>query len=248
MLFVIAIPVWSSLQHFRGVAFRDNLDVFSTAMTTPLYFVFPVLVVAVTCTTLSQELGNRYAANLRTRIAARQYVLGKIASVGLIAFVLFFVFAAVPFIITFVLWPAWGNPGVDPSAYYLTPASAIEDSAHRFSYSQLMSAGPLTYGIAYSAWVGLSGATFSILGAVGLFWIRNRFLALAAPFLLYLVETVVAALLGFPHAGLTYSVFPFGLVQAPVVLSALPVIIVLVCATIGAVLTVRRAQFLETLS
>ena len=78
--------------------------------------------------------------------------------------------------------------------------------------------------------IGILGAAYSAIGTAALLLLSNRSLALSVPFLIYLLETVISALLGAPVLGLLYSAFPYGLTQTSVIVAAAPSL-VLIAAT-----------------
>jgi hypothetical protein len=59
----------------------------------------------------------------------------------------------------------------------------------------------------------------------------NRAVALVAPTVVLIVETIAAALSGSPYGGLLYSMVPFALRQVPILTAAAPTLI-LAAATV----------------
>jgi len=210
--------------------FRNNFDVFGQFLSSPLTLVFPLVVALLTCVPLYQELGDRFIVNTRSRIDLRLYVGVKLVSAALIAFAVFFFYVFATFAVAFLVWPAIGNPNVDPAVYNMSAADAVADSLGSASYSSLLQFGPFAYGLTYALWVGILGAAYSAIGTAALLLLSNRSLALSVPFLIYLLETVISALLGAPVLGLLYSAFPYGLTQTSVIVAAAPSL-VLIAAT-----------------
>ena len=215
-------PTLTVALQIQGFALRDNFDVFSMMMLSPVGLVIPLVAVLVSCTRLSAELGNRYIANTRSRVDVRRYLVAKLTTAAAMAFVIAFMVAFVSFVVAFYLWPQFGNPGIRPDVYMMTADEAVADSLTRTSYSFLLGFGPGVYGFLYSVWLGLGGAIYASLGAAALLVVHNRVLALSLPLLVYFTQTVGAALFEAPHLGLMYSLIPFGLQQSPPFAAAAP--------------------------
>jgi hypothetical protein len=54
--------------------------------------------------------------------------------------------------------------------------------------------------------------------------IRNRTVALAIPLVVFLLETIAAAIFNAPQFGFMYALFPFGLARSPLWQGALPIL------------------------
>ncbi len=248
ILLVACVPVATALGEHSGNAFRDHLDVYALAMSSPLLFAVPLIAVLVTGPGLAQEIGHRYITNKRTRLRIARYLGARYGAAAVVGFAALFLYALVPFVVAFYMWPAMGDPGVDPSLYHLTPSSAARDSYHRFSYTAMLQAGTIAFGLGYSAWLGLCGAVYACAGTAALLLVKNRVLALAIPFIVFFAQTVLAALLGMPQLGLAYSAIPFGLSPSPALVAAAPTVLLAVVVAIVAWRTVRRADDLELLT
>lgn len=152
------------------------------------------------------------------------YLLRTAARATLAPFIVFTCAIAVAGIVSFLVWPLIGNPFIDSSIYHLAPDSHGAPDLAIFTYSELMQFGWPVYLISYAAFFGLSCAAFSALGSATLLLVERRSVALLIPWAVYIVETIIAALLDAAHAGLMYSVVPFGLQPIPALPGALPVI------------------------
>jgi hypothetical protein len=244
---VVAPIIWVTPGLGAG-AFRDDLDIYGAFMGTPLNLIFPVVAVFLTCGPTYFELGNRFVANVRTRLDIRIYLAARLWRTLAISFGTFFLFAFVPFVISFFVWPAIGNPHVDPAGYDLTPAQAIADSYSRYTFTSLLSRGDLTFGLVYASIVGSGGAVFAACGLVMLLLVRNRNVALAVPFATYLVESLGAALGGPPVWGLVYGLFPFHIAAAPSWQALAPLVVIAAVVTGLWVFTFRQARTLPNLA
>jgi hypothetical protein len=232
VILVIAVPILYGLVGLNGVGLRDDLDIYGRFMSSPLDLLFPLAAVFLTCVPTFHDVGHRFIANTRARVSIRGLVAKRLLLVFCVSFGAFFLTGFVPFLVSYYFWPAIGNPSITPSLYNLTPSQAVLDSFSRHTYSGLLQAGALTFGLVYSLLVALAGATFACLGLVMLLLVRNRILALAIPFVVFLLETIGAALVGEPQFGFLYGIFPFGLAASPAweALTPLAILVIILAA------------------
>ena len=95
-------------------AFRDRFDVFAGFMNNPFLLLTPVFVVLLTGTRFARELSHRFASSTRMRVRVESYVLAKLLVGCATAFVVFLLWTLIAFTIANVVWPALGDPSVDP--------------------------------------------------------------------------------------------------------------------------------------
>lgn len=229
-------------------AFRDRFDVFAGFMNTPFVLLAPVLIVLLTGTRFARELAHRFASSTRVRVRVESYVLAKLLVGCGTAFVVFFAWTLLAYVIANLGWPLLGDPSVDPRGYDLTTASAVVDSWHRSTLSQWLQAGTWVYGFGYSAWVGFCAAVYAGLGLAMLLVLRQRVIAMAVPFVLYFGQTVAAQLLGGGQWSLQQSMFPFGMVQAPVLVGMAPTLLLAAVVLVLWAVLLRRLVRLENLA
>lgn len=230
---LVLANVAASLPRFDKVALRDSLDVFAEFMNSPINFLFPLIVIALTCQAIFAEVSNRhlfYAAS-RGRLGRRLSALFLSAAVG--AFLVGALYVLLSAIVAFAVWPALGSPAVDPSVYGLNTQTAEADSLLRFTYSQWLAAGPWAFAAGYSAVVGMAAASISLIACTTAIFFNSVIGAVAVPSLAYLFATIVAAFAGMPSAGILYSIFPFGLTQSDVLMGAMPVLALFAIASIA---------------
>jgi hypothetical protein len=238
---VVAAPLVTGLNFLAHAGVRDHLDVLSAILVSPTSLILPVVAVLVSCLPLYGELGDRFIANTRGRIAIRERLVGMYARASAVSFLVFFLYAFIPFLIAFVLWPLIGDPGIDPAGYKLTPAQAHADALGRNSYSFLLAGGDLPYGLVYSIWVGLAAVAFASLGFAFLLTVPNRILALSLPFVIYVAGTMGTALAGVPNVGFLYSIFPAGLQAVPPLEAAASMVILGLVAAVLVTITIHRS-------
>jgi hypothetical protein len=130
----------------------------------------------------------------------------------------------------------------------VTAAQALTDTYTRHIFTGLLVYGDAVFGVVYSALIGFAGAVFASLGLGMLVLIRNRIVALAVPFGLFLVETVGAAVLGVPQFGLLYGLFPFGLSASPTWQALAPVACITAALVVIWAYAFSRARTLPNLA
>lgn len=238
---VVLAPIVVGVNAASVGSFRDRSDVLAIMMLAPVSLILPLVVALLTCLRLYAQLTERFVANTRSRMSAREFVLRHMArAVGASALIFFlYVFAA--FVVAFYVWPLVGDPAIDPEGYNMTAAQAAAQSLKRSSYSFLLEYGELAFGFGYAAWVSLSSAAFAVLCCCFLVTLPNRILALGLPFLIYLGSTVGAALIGLPRFGLLYSLFPFGLEASAPLIAAAPMLVLAAVTLVFAAFVLYRA-------
>lgn len=218
-------PLAFGIAQLREFAFATNLGVFGQLMNSPLQLLIPLIGAGLGCVTLYGQVGHRYVTLVTHRAQPCAFLTAKLLLSVIVPFIVMFSYVLLIFVVSFVIWPAIGNPLIAPELYPSAGDAAAGGDASSFSYSQLMDLGTPIYGLAYAAWLGLGAAIYAALGAAFLLVIPNRVVAILLPSGIYILETIAAALIGNPYAGLLYSLFPFGLQQAPVLEAALPTLI-----------------------
>ncbi len=200
-----------------GGVFRDDLDILALIVTSPLQLVFPLVVCVAANTRFAAELGHRFVAATRTRAPIERYLGAKVASSAILGAASGSLFALLPCILAFGVWPLLGNPSVDPGVYGLTTGEAVRDAGNRFSFTELIPISTLLYALVYSAWVAFAGAMYGAMGVLTLSLAKNRLLGFSAPFLIFIAQSVLVALVGDVRFALVFSLFPFGLDQATLI-------------------------------
>jgi hypothetical protein len=250
---VVALPLLELLLRHGFLTGRStapsNAGVFATAVDGFVPLLFPVLLMLVGCFRLFQELGDRFVANTRTRVRVESYVYAKLLVAMGVGFVVFFTATFLAFVTAFVIWPAIGDPGVDASGLLINgyPWQA-EDEYRQYTYTQLLAAGPMPFGLFYSAWVGLGAATCVALGMACLLLVKRPVIGLAMPFLLLVAQHAAVILLGQDRLSVINSLFPFGYTQVPVAVGMAPLLVLVVLVAGLWVVLLRRLATLEAVT
>lgn len=245
--FIIGAPIAHGFLQLPESLSPSNLGVFSIFINSPWQLVLPLLAVVIGCSRLYEDLGDRHVANLRSRMSVESYLLQTFKRATLLPFSVFTCVIAIAGIVSFVIWPMIGNPFIDPSVYHLAPGSSTGPDLAIFTYSELIQYGWPVFLIFYSLFFGLACATFSALGCAALLLVERRAVAVLIPWAAYLLESIIAALLNAAHAGLMYSIVPFGLQPVPSLTGAFPVIFLIFIVGIVWVWLYRRRYDLSKL-
>ena len=199
---IIAAPPVSGVVSLPGYAFDHWMSYF-TVMVDWVALTFPLLVTLLTQPRLLDEWSNTYAALTRPRVSAADYFRARVLVSGVLAAAVFFAMTVVCFVVARLTFTDHG--------YGTALVAPIEG---RFPLSQIWGIQPILYPVVFSAWVavvaGTVGAWCTLVTAV----VSNKFVALAAPFVLWLAADFALAVLG--QEELSLPPFRFHIKQQPV--------------------------------
>ncbi|WP_163544871.1 hypothetical protein [Occultella kanbiaonis] len=164
---------------------------------------FPLLVTLLTQPRLLDEWSNSYALQVWTRVTPQSYFLSKALGAASVASGVFFALTAVSFGLARLTYTDNG--------YQVPLAGAIE---FRFPLSQLWGVSPALYIVAYCVWVALVAGAVAILSTLLTAVTSNKFVALAAPFILWTGVNFALAVLRLEAFSL--PPFRFQITQQPV--------------------------------
>ena len=224
---IIISPIIYNLFRLNQYSLLDSLDFFELTMTTILPLVFPLIVVIVYLVPFSNEITNNYLFYTRLRINVQRYLTIKFAANSIIVFVIMFSFIFIPFLFSFYIEPLFGIVNYEPETSGLSTPELIKNTYERLTFSQLLEYGSFTYGFLYSIWVGLNGVIYATIGFFALLLVKNKFLALSIPFLLYHLGSFIIAVADFPFLLLDASIFPYNTVQYPILIVFIPFLFLL---------------------
>jgi hypothetical protein len=215
--------------------FRDDGDVLSSLLGSPIGIVFPLLVTLVGSLPFTRDVANRGVVNERPRQSYSTLVSSKFIAAGLLSSVVFFLYGLALTLIASVAWPLLGHPGVKPSVY-----SNVTPFQQRETFADLSGGNVLVFGLLMSLWFAFAAAVYSVLTSASLVLVPNRAVALLLPFAFYLGLTVVLSVLHEPALTPMFSVFPAGLEQSPWLIAASPTLLTALLAAALWVFVVRR--------
>lgn len=126
-------PTALGLAEVGGGVYRDELDVYSQFMISPMIVLFPVFITTACCSGTAAEIRNRFVILVRARTDLRSYLTTRVLSVALGGFVLGFVAALLPGLIAFGIWPELVRPSSIRS-YGLAPDEVERNALERVNY------------------------------------------------------------------------------------------------------------------
>lgn len=247
---VIAIGapvVWGTVQ-IQDFVLSSRLSVFLLYFGSPLVLVIPLLAAWAGNARLHAELGHRHPANLRSRMSTVAFLRARLLCSFLLPFVIFGASAVVVYVIAFLIWPLLGDPFIDPSVYHLASPQEVADSDQSLApFSQLMAFGSSAFGAGFALWFGFGAGVYGAFAAAAMILMQNRMLGMLLPLGAYIVQTIAAAILVGPYAGLLYSLAPFGLQQVPITTTVLPTMLLALGVALAWVWILRHPQDLPSL-
>ncbi|WP_448072405.1 hypothetical protein [Georgenia yuyongxinii] len=190
---------------------------------------FPLIVALLSQPRILDEWSNTYALLTRTRVNRSTYFASRVLVSSLLAASVFFVMTIVSFAVARLTYTDHG--------YDVPSLGPIES---RFDLSQFWAISPVVYVIVFSLWAalvaGTVGAWSTLLTAV----MGNKFMALAAPLVVWFVANFVLAVLGLEEFSL--PPFRFHISQQPI-WTAIVGWAAIVLATAGLYVYVRRRDY-----
>lgn len=247
-MIAVGVPVvWGTVQ-IQQYALSSQLNVFVLYLSSPLVLVIPFLAAWAGCARLYNELGHRHATNLRPRQSTVAFLRARLLTSFLTPGLIFGGSIAVVYAIAFLAWPLLGNPFIDPSINFLSSPKEVADYEQTLTaFSQLMALGTPVFGAVSALWFGFAAGVYGAFAAVAMILLQNRVLGLLLPLGVYIVETIAAAILVGPYAGLLYSLAPFGLQQSPIVITVLPTVLLAIGVAVAWGWAIRHERDLPSL-
>lgn len=199
---VLAILVLPSLTTFleREAWAFDHWMSYASNMFGWAGLLFPLLVTLLTQLPLVDEWSNTYALATRARITPDRYLAAKGLAAAIVAGAVFGLMTAVNFIVARQTFRDIGDPLFAP----------IET---RYQLAELWAVSPWLYLITYTLWVALVAATVAVWCTLLTAVIGNKFVALAAPMILWTAADFGLAVLRLEAFSL--PPFRFHLTQLP---------------------------------
>ncbi len=226
--------------------FASDADVFFEFMGGPLRLLFPLLVALLVCWNAAAELTHRHIAATRPRIEIRRHIGAKFVRGLAGIFALFFAVGMATWLCAFVIVPHLYPHAVDPRGYGLhTAASVLAATVKQAPLAALLSQGTLAFGVAASLWLGLNAVVFAAVGLVAVYILSRPIVALFVPFGVYIVESIVLQVAGFPGGSFLLSaVYPGGLQSYPLAQALVPsaVLAALAATAIAILLATARTN------
>lgn len=227
---VVVLPSGYGLAIRDEYALVDPVDLFTLMLSDVVPLTFPLWVVFLYQPRLLDEWANSFGRGVRTRMPMGWYVASRAAVAAVWAAGVFAAMVVLTWVVAHVTFGE-GFAQAQPMPV-----------AERFTFSQVYAVSPVLFVVVFATWVGLNAAVYGVLGTAASALVGNRFLALLAPMAVYLVSGFVLAVLGLEYLSPTTSVFPFSIVQQPMVFAFVPLAGAL-AVTAVAFAVVRRQEY-----
>lgn len=244
MFLLLSILMTAALLSFavyrsQNYTLRDWLDYFTFTLDGGLPITFPIVAVLVFVASFSGEVKNRFLTYTRMRRPILETVCIKLTANVILTFSFFFVLIFISFLFAYYVEPHLGIAKYEPEGYGLTKDTIVADTYTRRTFTQLLQYGVFTYSLLYSFWVGINAALYSAIGFYLVLLMRNRFLALTLPYIVYLIVSFTLSALGMETYRLNYVIFPFDHAQNSIWTAFVPFLI-LVAVLVSLILYVKR--------
>ncbi|MNB96048.1 ABC-2 family transporter protein [compost metagenome] len=226
-LWILTTAAIISLATFRSQNYilRDSLEFFTFTINAVLPIVFPILAVLVYTVSFSEEVQNRHLTYTRMRRPIMETLYIKLNANILLTGVFFFLLVFISFLFADYIEPYLDIAQYKPERFGLTKENIAADTYSRYTFTQLLRYGSITYGILYSLWVGMNAALYSVFGFLLVLFMKNRFLAVSLPFIVYLVVSFTLAALGLEKYRPNNAIFPFDRIQSSIWTAFVPFLI-----------------------
>lgn len=201
---VLILPIVQFFIIKDNYVFYRQLDLFLRMNSGFIAILFPILIVLINPLNFVKEQKNDYIQYTRTRIPLRTYISAKLISNGILVFSVSFLMIFVPFILAMYIEPLFGIVKLYPTEGSPLPYTTFE---------QFLPLGTLTYGIIYSAWVGINGVVYGTLTLLIVMLMEKEFIALSIPFIVYMIFNFIAQLFNFDEFSPMATLFPFSVSQ-----------------------------------
>ena len=240
---VIGVGVISALNEIHTAVYRSPAQVYVEFMNGPDRVIFPVVVALIYGTTLSQEISHRFIASTRARQDVRNRLVILFTRATARAFVGFAALVLSYWLVAICVVPALWPHATDSSAYAL--------GGNRLYYLDDVSQSPLSanlksgwgmFCLASFAWMAICIVAFGAVSFISVMYIHKTVLALVAPMIFYILESLAFQLLGMPvYSFLISGIYPAGLQHIELSQAIVPALGTLVIGAISLVVSIARS-------
>ncbi|PAD74412.1 MULTISPECIES: ABC transporter permease [Paenibacillus] len=238
-LSLTAVLISFAVYRSRSYELRDSLDFFTFTIGSILPILFPIVSVLVLTISFAADIHHRFLTYTRMRRPIIETLNINFWANLVLTFIFFFCLIISLFIFAYYIEPLLGIANFNPAGYGLTTDNIAEDTYMRHTFTQFLRYGTLTYGIVYALWVGLNAGLFAAIGFVLVLLLRNRYLALSLPFVIYVVGIFTLSALGAEIYRPSYTIFPFDRIQSPIWTALIPFTILSVIVA-GSLIYIKR--------
>lgn len=204
---IIFIPI--ILKFFmiiEGYTFFRSVEFFQELISGFIPMLFPILMLLIYANNYIIEKKHNFSLYTRTRVWFPTYIQAKIIVNAGLAFFISFFLIFLPFVFIMYVEPHF-------SIINYQEFKGGYDSYSTTTFDGLLKKGSLIYGIVYSSWVALNGLLYASLAFLFPFFIRNHFIALSLPFVMYHLLNFAAGIFGYAKFSPISTIFPFNIQQ-----------------------------------
>lgn len=240
---VALLPTLNVVSQAGRASYRDYLDVYLNAMNVvPLIPVYPLVIMAM-CAIPAYHRGlDRQFVNERLRGKGRTLILGWVLRGAMIPAIAFACGAVLAGMFAFWVAPELTWISVDAGVYGLDAASLASDQRDRSTFTSLFAGSPVGFVVVYATWVAAVAAVVGVASVLSVLWLRQRVIALTGVWIVFLGQTIIAAMLGRPTAGLQYSAYPAGFAPFPSSDLCIPLLALVALLACGLVAAIRAPE------
>ncbi|MFI2859345.1 hypothetical protein ACH6EH_19865 [Paenibacillus sp. JSM ZJ436] len=236
---VMSILIGMAVYRSSSYQLRDSLELFTFTIKDILPLLFPILAVIVYVSSFSLEIDNRFLTYTRMRRPIINSLKIKLAANTILSGAFFFLIILGCFVFAYYIEPMFEIAHYDPAGFGLTEDNIAHDTYIRFTFTQVLEYGIWTYAILYSLWIGMNASLYAAIALYLVILVRNRFLALSLPFIIYIISSFTLSALGVETYRPNHVLFPFDRVQSPIWTAFVPFVILLF-VLFGLVVYVKR--------
>jgi hypothetical protein len=228
----------------QGSVYSSVAQVFLQFLNGPDRVVFPIAVALAAGTSLSAQVSDRYFINTRTREDSRGRLTKLLFSALLRTFAIYACLTVIYGIAAFFIVPLVAPQAISPSSYGL--------SGNELVYSKDMDSAPLTVFLqndvasfiaASALWIGASAITFSLVAFSATLLIQKSVIALSVPMLIYIGQSAVYQIAGFPAGSFLISaIHPAGLQHYKILDSITPALVLFILALSACVILILTSR------
>lgn len=208
---VAAIMLGWGVSGMQNAVVPDRVALFAQLMNTPVILIAPIFGVLAGAAGSVVLVGQRAIANYWPRTSMRRLLTRHTVTAFGLPFTVFFSLSAALLWFAFEIWPSLQPQLIDDEPFSFGPDGAPLAAAPDFNFSGLLASGDWTLGVVVCLLFAAQMGAYALLAHGLLLATGHTFVALVAPLVVHILQTVAVSLAGAPTAALLYVSTPFSL-------------------------------------
>lgn len=208
---VAAIMLGWGVWGMQNAVVPDRVALFAQLMNTPVILIAPIFGVLAGAAGSVVLVGQRAIANYWPRTSMRRLLTRHTVTAFGLPFTVFFSLSAALLWFAFEIWPSLQPQLIDDEPFSFGPDGAPLAAAPDFNFSGLLASGDWTLGVVVCLLFAAQMGAYALLAHGLLLATGHTFVALVAPLVVHILQTVAVSLAGAPTAALLYVSTPFSL-------------------------------------